>query len=88
MHFHPTSSGKNLKRLAPAILLAFLCTSVNTLADTVTLNIINPGFETGGIGVGFPNAFGGWGGDKSEIVPNHNGINPFEGDKFLHFINT
>ena len=85
MHFRLTSSGKNLKRLAPSILLALLCTSVNTLGDTITLDITNPGFETSGtIGVGFPNVFGAWGGDKSEIVTTENGINPFEGDKFLH----
>jgi len=62
--------------------------SVPALADTITLDITNPGFETSGIGVGFPNVFGGWGGDKSEIVPAEFGITPFEGSRMLHFINT
>ncbi len=40
--------------------------SVPALADTITLDITNPGFETSGtIGVGSPKVFGGWGGDKS-----------------------
>ncbi len=89
MHFHLISSGKNLKRLAPSILLAFLCTSVNTLGDTIPLTMTNSGFETSDtIGVGFPNVFGVWGGDKSDIVTTENGITAFEGSQMLHFINT
>ncbi len=61
--------------------------SVPALADTITLDITNPGFETSGtIGMGFPNVFGVWGGDQSEIVTTENGINPFEGSQMLHFI--
>jgi len=63
--------------------------SVPALADTITLDITNPGFETSGtIGVGSPNVFGVWGGDKSEIVTTENGITPFEGSQMLHFIYT
>jgi len=72
------------KFLVLAIVLGMV--SVPALADTITLDITNPGFESGTIGVGSPNVFGGWGGDKSEIVTTENGITPFEGDKFLHFI--
>ena len=60
--------------------------SVPALADTITLDITNPGFESGTIGVGKPNGFGVWGGDKSEIVTTEKGITPFEGSQMLHFI--
>ena len=77
----------NARFLVLAMVLGLV--SVPALADTITLDITNPGFETSGtIGVGFPKVFGGWGGDESEIVITENGINPFEGDKFLHFIHT
>ena len=73
--------------LALAIVLGLV--SVPALADTVTLPLTNPGFETGNpgdpIGVGFPNVFGVWGGDESEIT---DGITPFEGSQVLHFIHT
>jgi len=60
--------------------------SVPALADTITLDITNPGFESGTIGVGKPNGFGVWGGDKSEIVTTEKGITPFEESQMLHFI--
>ncbi len=77
----------NARFLVLAMVLGLV--SVPALADTITLPITNPGFETGNpgdpIGVGFPNVFGVWGGDESEIT---DGITPFEGSQVLHFIHT
>ena len=75
----------NTRFLVLAMVLGLV--SVPALADTITLDITNPGFETSGtIGVGSPHVFGGWGGDKSEIVTTEKGITPFEGSQMLHFI--
>ncbi len=57
--------------------------SVNASANLVT----NPGFETYEITTGdYPEVFGDWMGDVSEIVSSENGITPLEGSNMLHFI--
>ncbi|MHC4288841.1 MAG: PEP-CTERM sorting domain-containing protein, partial [Planctomycetota bacterium] len=49
--------------------------------------VTNPGFEISeNTDNEYPNTYGNWEGDISEIVTNENGITPLEGSKMLHFI--
>lgn len=66
--------------------LAILCAICMFVGSACGNLITNPGFETDEItSTDWPDSYGDWGGDDSQIIGTSDGITPYEGQKMLKF---